>query len=171
MPDLGRSGNRWRCIQQQTIYVIMWPLSALADWPSSLRDCSESPVPALNVKMCMVQHLLLSALGVGCRSRPKADLQPFSAMLRCGPSERTFAARAKFDDGRTHSLRTKCEFAATARMAAVGQLLYDCPRFDRDLTTGQMVFFAIPLSKADFRDTPDHLQIALDVAFVLTYES
>ena len=103
--------------------------------------------------------------------RPLADLQPFSAMLRCGPSDRTFAARAKFDNGRTHSLRTKCEFAATARMAAVGQLLYDCPRFDRDLTTGQMVFFAIPLSKADFRDTPDHLQIALDVAFVLTYES
>ena len=28
-------------------------------------------------------------------------------MLRCGPSDRTFAARAKFDDGRTHSVRTK----------------------------------------------------------------
>jgi hypothetical protein len=28
----------------------MWPLSALADWPSSLRDCSESPVSALRVE-------------------------------------------------------------------------------------------------------------------------
>jgi hypothetical protein len=62
----------------------------------------------------MVQHLLLSALGVGCRSRPKADLQPFSAMLRCGPSERTFAARAKFDDGRTHSVRTNRPYASAA---------------------------------------------------------
>jgi hypothetical protein len=46
--------------------------------------------------------------------RPLADLQPFSAMLRCGPSDRTFAARAKFDNGRTHSLRTNRPFAGAA---------------------------------------------------------
>jgi hypothetical protein len=42
-------------------------------------------------------------------------------MLRCGPSERTFAARAKFDDGRTHSVRTNrtCAGAANAHAAFV----------------------------------------------------
>jgi hypothetical protein len=30
---------------------------------------------ALHVEMCMAQHLLLSALGVGCRSRPIAAVQ------------------------------------------------------------------------------------------------
>lgn len=81
----------------------------------------------------------------------------------------TFSA-VRFGPHRGLQAGTKCEFGATARMAAVGQLPYYCPRFDRDLTTGQMVISATPLSKADFRDTPDHLQIALDVAFVLTYE-
>jgi hypothetical protein len=46
----------------------------------------------------------------GNRFRPIADLQPSSAMLRCGPSVRTFAARAKFEDGRTHSVRTFLPF-------------------------------------------------------------
>jgi hypothetical protein len=66
----------------------------------------------------------------GVRSRPLADLQPFSAMLRCGPSDRTFAARAKFDDGRTHSVRTNrtCAAAANAhaeiaRMPSITRLL------------------------------------------------
>jgi hypothetical protein len=32
--------------------------------PQSPRTCSEGPQSALNVEMCMAQHLLLSALGV-----------------------------------------------------------------------------------------------------------
>jgi hypothetical protein len=70
MPDLGRSGNRWRCIQQQTIYVIMWPLSALADWPSSLRDCSEGPVSALSVDHSPSQNTRHACLATAAISHP-----------------------------------------------------------------------------------------------------
>jgi hypothetical protein len=45
-------------------------------------------------------------------------------MLRCGPSGRTFAARAKFDDERTHSVRTNGEFAAAARRSASAELSF-----------------------------------------------
>jgi hypothetical protein len=87
--------------------------------PNLVCGRSKSPQTALHVKMCMAQHLLLPDLGVECHERPKGDLQPFTAMLRCGPSERTFAARAKFDDGRTHSVQTNrtCAGAANAHAA------------------------------------------------------
>lgn len=47
-----------------------------------------------------------SDLGSGS-TRPIAAVRLPSAMLRCGPSDRTFAARAKSVDGRNHTLRTK----------------------------------------------------------------
>jgi hypothetical protein len=47
--------------------------------------------------------------------RPIAAVHLTSVMLRCGPSDRTFAATAKNLDGRTHSLRTNLPFAANAR--------------------------------------------------------
>jgi hypothetical protein len=57
---------------------------------------SEGPQSALHVEMCMLQHLLLSALGVGCRSRPFAAFHRYFPMLRCGPSKPPFAQGAAF---------------------------------------------------------------------------
>jgi hypothetical protein len=64
-----------------------------AGWMS--RACSESPVSALHVEMCMVQHLLLSALGVGCRSRPIAEIGSTLECCNAGSQKPTFAASAK----------------------------------------------------------------------------
>lgn len=50
--------------------------------------------------------------GVARRERPIADLDACSAMLRRGPSLRTFAATAKSYEVRIHTLRTQLPFAA-----------------------------------------------------------
>jgi hypothetical protein len=52
------------------------------------------------------QHFA-SAEKLVLRGRPIADIDHPSAMLRCGPPFRPFAATAKYDVWRTHSLRTK----------------------------------------------------------------
>jgi len=49
--------------------------------------------------------------------RPIAAVRLHHRLLRRGPSDRTFAARAKSVDGRTHTLRTKLAFAAVASMS------------------------------------------------------
>ena len=44
-----------------------------------------------------------------CRERPIADIQPTLSMLRCGPSERTFAALANPDVGRKNTARDEVD--------------------------------------------------------------
>jgi hypothetical protein len=52
-------------------------------------DRSERPLPALHVEMCMVQHLLLSALGVDRHERPLADFHQVTFCCGAASTERT----------------------------------------------------------------------------------
>ncbi len=51
-----------------------------------------------------------------------ADLGRPVKLLRCGPSFQSFAATAKSADRRIHTTRTKCAFAASTLMAALGNV-------------------------------------------------
>ena len=94
----------------------------------------------------------------GNRFRPIADLQPSSAMLRCGPSVRTFAARAKFEDGRTHSVRTNRPDASAA--IAYAAFLRICGKLIAALQPGswKRPFNGTNYGEFQTDSSPDHVR-------------
>jgi hypothetical protein len=75
---------------------------------------------------------LTDSLSHNYRERPIAAVRPPSVMPKCGPSDRTFAARAKWGDGQTHTMRTKVAFAAIEPVSPLFPVhLNDSNRNDR----------------------------------------
>ena len=61
----------------------------------------------------------LGRVSLVIQGRPNPAVRLCLHPLRRGTPNRPFAAPAKSDDRRTHTMRTKCHFAACARMTAM----------------------------------------------------